>query len=212
MRNLILFSLLLFLTAAPVSATPTITYESDPVEVFTVLDNFWWDGQAPISTQWEHHPMNNPYPGGSTAYQQALEDGLIAGAELTVVVDDLDLGNSAQISVQDKDGIWHDTDRHGNIMLLNTLSFADTYGLNEGPGNPSHQTSTTFDLDPYWLSNSAIGVKLNWAANGGLNQLEVETSAIDITAYSPVTPAPQAILLVTFGMGIVGWLHRRNIL
>ena len=222
MKNLTLFSplVIVILAAASAIAGPTITYESEPVEVFTVLDNFWWDGQAPIAVQWEHLPMDNPYPGSHLAYDQALEDGMVAGATLTVVVDDLDLGNSAHLWFQDKDGMWRYEDRYGNIMWLNTMTFADEFGLQEGLGNSgdiinepgSHLTATTFDLDPYWLDGVAANVKLNWIVNGGLNQLEVETATLGITAYSPLAPAPSAILLSSIGIGIIGWLHRRKTL
>lgn len=221
MKKIILYNLLIYLIALPVAAVPTITYESDPVEVYTVLDNFWWDGQAPISTQWEHHPINNPYPGGQSSYYQALEDGLIAGTTLTVVVDDLDLGSSAHLWLQDKDGVWHSQDRYGNPMWLNTMTFADDLGLQGGSGNGtdvvnasgSHLTSTIFELDPYWLGGMTINTRLNWVDNGGLNQMEFETATIGITAYAPVAaPAPEAILLGSLGVGIVGWLRRRQTL
>jgi len=218
MKKLILISLLVFMMGTPIIAVPTITYEGEPVEIFTVLDNFWWDGESPIEVQWEHLPIDNPYPGGSIAYDQALEDQMIAAVTLEVVVDDLDLGNSAHLWFQDKDGIWHYQDIYGETMWLNTMTFSDEFGLEEGLGNGddvvgedgTHLSSTTFYLDPQWLDGVAANVRLNWMVDGGLNQMEVETARLRIMAYAPIAPAPGAIFLSGIGLGIVGWLHHRK--
>lgn len=221
-RLTIFWCSLVFLTAVPAIAGPTVTYESEPVEVMTVLDNFWWDGGAEVWTQWQHYPVDNPYPGGHDAYEQAMNDGLIYGANLTIVVDDLDLGNSANVFIQDKDGLWHYQDLYGDTMWLNTMTYNDgPGGLQEGLGNGddvidgegSHLTSTTIALDPSWIDGVTVNVRVNWLSNGGLNQMEIETATLSIIAgSSPVAPAPGSILLSGLGLSIVGWLRTRRTL
>lgn len=218
MKELTLISLLILVMAGPALAAFTVTYESAPVEIYTVMDNLWWDNQAPIWTQWEHSSVDNPFPGGQNAYDQALEKGMISDATLSIVTDDLDLGNSAYIWVKDKDGLWHSRDRFGNTMWLSNMTFADTLGPDPGPGNsqPGHITITNFELDPHWLDGVAVCVILDWVVKGGLSQIEVEIATLSVTidpaSVAAAHPAPSAVVLTTLGVGIVGWMRRRKAL
>jgi len=220
MQKLKLLNLLavIVLTTASAAASPTITYEAGPVSVFTILDNFWYDGPAPIETKWEHLSMNKPYHRGHTGSEKVMLDDRIASSNLTALVDNLQLGKHTQVWVQNKNGTWHYQDRYGKPIWLNTKAFADDFEKQNGTGNnddvindpESHLASSNFELDPYWFDSVAVNLKRNWVVNGGRNQMEVDTA--DIVGYSPVVPAPSAILLGTLGVGLIGWLRTKRTL
>jgi hypothetical protein len=188
-----------FVTQA--AANPSIDFV-DSVDVYNILNN-WYD-TGTKTTSWL---QTNPYPGTAEEYAAALAGIDAFEASLTLVLDDLDLGDTARIYVQDKDGVWHSEDVYGQTMYLNTMDFADCIFVHPGPGSPyeGHITSTTISLDPAWLGDS-IAVELAW---DGWSQIEVETSVLTVTK-TIATPAPAAVMLGSLGVVIVGWMRRQR--
>lgn len=190
------------LFAAKADAAPSIIFE-DKVDVYGIINN--WYGEGSQWTSWTHQ---NPYTGTQADYTGALGSGRIQGASLTIVLDDLDLGDTAAVYVLDKDGIWHDKDINGQTMFLNTMDFADCIFVHPGPGSPyeGHITETTLSIDPAWIGDD-MAVKLAW---DGWSQIEVETSVLNIVSESVHAPAPAALAMGSLGVLLVGWLRRQR--
>ncbi len=121
-------------------------------------------------------------------------------ATLTIVADDVDDDEDDVVWLQDGGGVWH------NLGLLNDIGYYTNYNYDPGPGNASQPvTSTTFNLDPLWISG-AIPVQVMIESSWGV---EIETSTLEITAVA--VPAPGAVSLGLLGMGVVRWLRKKNL-
>jgi len=203
MKKLAIFCMtagLLLGAMAPVEAS--ITYDSTPLWIGQVCDN-WWGGD-PIDYEWDHLPSDNPYPGDIAAYDAAVAAGQIESVTTTLVTDDLDAGSVSPFTFIDRYGVEHDTDRYGNAMYLETMTTSDEYGMQVGPGNDyaNHITTTIFDLDPAWIDHTTCTGRLNYWWDGGYSQMEVETSMLSVT----VVPEPATLALLAIG----GLLLRRK--
>lgn len=149
-----------------------------------------------LTFSWEHlNPAETPSgPMTPAEYEEAVLEGLVTSATVTLVVDSLEPGNVVYAWVQDTDLVWH------NVGLLNTMTFIDGSSLVSGPSAyDGHRSITTFDVEPGWLNGLPIGFKLTQNAPV-FRPFEIETSTLAVT----ISPTPGAVLLGILGLGVVG--------
>ena len=119
----------------------------------------------------------------------------ILTATLSIVADDVDLGELDMVSVQDFGGTWHD------LGYLSDMGSYTNWNYYPGAGNPNQPlTTTVFNLDPSWINGLPVNVKVD--ADWGV---EIETSTLTVEQV----PVPGAILLGILGLGAAGLKLRK---
>ena len=121
MRKLLL-SLLVVAFSSSALASPIYTDTMELYETIMFSFNFSWEHVNPAEM-----------PGGPLTpeeYEEAVLEGMVTSATITLVVDSLEPGNEVYAWIQDKDLAWH------NVGLLNTMTVID--GLSLIDGAPAH--------------------------------------------------------------------------
>ncbi len=153
---------------------------------------------GPILASWTH---NNPFEGN---FDAALSSGSVMSATLTIVADDVDLGDEIAI-------YYTDGGRESHFLgMLQQMSFADQAQAQAGAGNSlsGHTTVSTFELDPAWIRNGGtFGASTSLRYFVPNSEAEIETATLSIMA---AVPAPGAAALGVMGLICVGFVRRRK--
>jgi hypothetical protein len=126
------------------------------------------------------------------------------GATITIVADDVDLGD--EIAIYYTDG---NRERHF-LGMLQQMTFADQAQPQAGAGTAlsGHTTVSTFEIDPTWLRD---GGSFDASTSSRYlipnSEAEIETATLSIMA---AVPAPGAAALGAIGLLCVGLVKRRK--
>lgn len=214
-------SFVLIISSAAFSG-PVTTSRHQPV--FTLNNTI---SATQHSINYEHLPIKQ-----HVAYNQALADDLTENVQLTMVTDNLDLGSTAHLWVQDKNGQWHFQDKNGKTMWFDNVTYCDEFTLQK-PINLSEGDETGFkrsssstsvlNLSPYWFGGVSSGARMNWlvdkgvdqAVNPGDNPLNPGGTGNDPIVIpnhpsTPVVPAPGAVILTGMGLTFLSWVRSQR--